>query len=132
MIKRARAPRVPVERPVEFVLDGGPSQTGTCRNVSATGLFVQSPSQPSVGALIEVTMWVGDGPLVLIGQVVWSAPHGFGVHLAEPDEQQEEALRSVMAHAGNHEGLMAELRGMVRRWGADRVREALALVLGDG
>lgn len=95
------APRWPVVLPVLYGAEQ-PTLRAVTRNVSETGLFVQTPSPIAEGRKVSLQLTMTANRLPLQGTVAWSRarlqpgrPPGMGVHLITPSRAFLEYVRTL-------------------------------------
>jgi hypothetical protein len=77
--KRAHS-RINYSTEVTCTTEGGAVVTGTTRDLSVGGAFVESQDIPAFGSKVVVSLSVpGHGELKLNGIIRWTKPDGFGV-----------------------------------------------------
>ena len=105
----APKPAGPVRRPVvvpcQYALDDQLARAVT-RNVSETGVFIQTPAPAPSGVDLRFELMIHAAPMALRGVVVWmrrnadtGRPPGMGVRLAGPPKDYLEFVRSLPAPA---------------------------------
>jgi hypothetical protein len=75
------------------------SPLGVTRDWSETGVFVETPSRPAIGSIIELTFVWGDDPVRSKARVVRHAKDGIGLTFVDPGPAFVFALRGILSEA---------------------------------
>ncbi len=70
---------------------------GCIKNMSAGGVFVETPSVFAVGEEIKLTFSFPEHeePIEIVGEIVWNVPQGLGVKFKSPSQQVEAMIKSL-------------------------------------
>lgn len=70
---------------------------GFIKNISAGGVFFETPKAFAVGEEITLTfLYPGhEKPVKIVGEIVWNAPQGLGVKFKTADERFEAAIKAL-------------------------------------
>jgi len=70
---------------------------GFIKNISAGGVFFETPNAFAVGEEITLTvLFPGhEKPVKIVGEIVWNAPQGLGVEFKTADERLETAIKAL-------------------------------------
>jgi Tfp pilus assembly protein PilZ len=97
--------RFPAALDVQYVADGGAEQTAVIDDLGAGGTFVLTPTPPSAGAKVALTIKAPDGRVILAtGLVAWvktgpAAGAGFGVDFDPIEGEDGRRLRALLRRA---------------------------------
>jgi len=94
---RRRAPRKPCSLAMYFGIEDRVLK-GLIKNVSITGVFIETSELLSVGKEITMTLWPAnqEEPIETKGEIVWSGPKGVGVRFSSrPGEGLETLIESL-------------------------------------
>jgi hypothetical protein len=92
-------PRFAISAPVDWCVEGTLTRSrSTTRDVSDSGLLVDSITPVAVGAAVE--LFLGERRIRLRGRVARSAPLGFAVELSEPKSAGRRRLRRHLKSGG--------------------------------
>ena len=92
-----KAPRKPCSLTTYYAV-GDQLLTGTVKNVSQGGVFIETPEPLSVGQEITMSFWVAnqEEPIEIMGIVIWTDSRGGGVRFASsPTEELLELIESL-------------------------------------
>ena len=94
-----QATREPYSEALTLTSDAGSSCYGHARDVSSTGLFIETNSQFEIGDKVKMmlTFISAPNPLRLSGSVVRKAGNGIGVCFDERSQSQINELDSIIA-----------------------------------
>jgi len=92
-----RATRKECHITVNYLVDNH-LQTDNIKNISRTGIYVESIRTPPVGAKIVMSFSLEDfgKPLKVEGQIIWCDVHGFGAVFSSLTKYQQEMLGIVV------------------------------------
>ena len=90
---RRTAPRKPCSLAMYFGIEDRIIK-GLIKNVSITGVFIETSELLSIGKEITMTLWPAnqEDPIEAKGEIVWSGPKGVGVRFSTPPDKNLEAL----------------------------------------
>jgi Tfp pilus assembly protein PilZ len=93
--ERRKHPR----KPCAMAVDGSTWDSafnGFIKNLSAAGVFIETPHAFAVGEQIRLTFsYPGlEDPVEVVGEIVWNVPQGLGVKFNTPDERFEAMMKS--------------------------------------
>lgn len=128
--KRRKTPRAPLNRPVQFELDGK-KHMGKGLEVGIGGMSVWSDKIPSKGKMVTVNFSLPGSAkrIVAMAEVAWSKPPAKGKRkgrmgvrfVALPREERSE-IRSFVTRLAKHYRDLHILLAM-NKWKMDRLRE---------
>jgi type IV pilus assembly protein PilZ len=94
-------PRKPVEIPVIILFEATRAQaTGTCRDISIGGMFVETDTKAAFGETVSVSIEAPGGALVFAAVVRWTAPTGLGLQFGQVGARETHAIVQWMS--GKH------------------------------
>ncbi len=73
---------------------------GRTRNISLSGVFVETPSRPPVGSIVDIWFVWGEDTFVGKARVIRHAGDGIGITFVEPDTFFLGALAEILGIAG--------------------------------
>jgi hypothetical protein len=79
-----------------FVGLAGQEQPARTRNVSMSGVFLETAERPTVGTLFDLSFVWGEDTFTSKARVIRHAPDGIGVTFCEPDRPFLEALAEIL------------------------------------
>ena len=94
---RRRAPRKPCSLAMYFGIEDRVLK-GLIKNVSTTGVFIETSELLSIGKEITMTLWPAnqEEPIETKGEIVWSGPKGVGVRFSSrPGKGLESLIESL-------------------------------------
>ncbi len=80
-------------------LGRGDEKPGHTRNISMSGLFLETPARPAVGSVVDLWFVWGEDTFVGKATVVRHAPDGVGLAFHEPDGLFLGALAEILGLA---------------------------------
>jgi hypothetical protein len=92
-----RKPRHPISLFVGLAADGDPP--GRTRNISVSGLFLETGKRPPVGSLVDLWFVWGEDTFTGKARVIRHAQDGIGLAFVEPDKLFLDAIAEIVGIA---------------------------------
>jgi Tfp pilus assembly protein PilZ len=91
-------PRVPFSVTVTCEVSGGATFSGTSKDISVGGMFIDSSEQPSFGTQISIVLRLPNtkADARLPGVVRWLKPDGFGVQFGLLGARETHAISELL------------------------------------
>jgi Tfp pilus assembly protein PilZ len=76
---------------------GDSAFNGFIKNISAGGVFIETPQAFAVGEEVSLTFSCPghEDPVKIVGEIVWNVPGGLGVKFKTPDERLEAVIKAL-------------------------------------
>ncbi|HET6345975.1 MAG TPA: PilZ domain-containing protein, partial [Myxococcota bacterium] len=90
-------PKAPARHDVPLFTRLGEVPIGRTRNLSVTGVFLETEARPPIGSRDDLTIAWGDQVVSCVVRVVRHATDGIGLVFVDPDSAFSQAVQEILS-----------------------------------